>query len=197
MWIFPSLSCLFIFLCSFLCWIAFPGHFFFLSALCMLYVWTLFMSWIFQIFFLVTFRSLIHLEFLIILCKILLSYCMLVSTAPFSWWIKWLFLSQNTFLNICDLIFIFSSLSHWSIYVFLEQHYTYTSYTYNLLFLASLQLGRALWLIQASLVAQWVRNPPAMCNLGSIPGWGRSPGEANGNPLQYSCLENPMGGGAW
>ena len=32
---------------------------------------------------------------------------------------------------------------------------------------------------------------------GSIPGSGRSPGEGNGNPLQYSCLENPMGGGAW
>ena len=29
---------------------------------------------------------------------------------------------------------------------------------------------------------------------GSIPGWGRSSGEGNGNPLQYSCLENPMGG---
>ena len=29
-------------------------------------------------------------------------------------------------------------------------------------------------------------------NLGSIPGSGRSPGEGNGNPLQYSCLENPM-----
>ena len=31
----------------------------------------------------------------------------------------------------------------------------------------------------------------------SIPGSGRSPGEGNGNPLQYSCLENPMHGGAW
>ena len=31
---------------------------------------------------------------------------------------------------------------------------------------------------------------------GSIPGWGRSPGEENGNPLQYSCPENPMDGGA-
>ena len=31
----------------------------------------------------------------------------------------------------------------------------------------------------------------------SIPGSGRSSGEGNGNPLQYSCLENPMGGGAW
>ena len=32
---------------------------------------------------------------------------------------------------------------------------------------------------------------------GSIPGSGRSPGEGNGNPLQYSCLENPMDKGAW
>ena len=32
-------------------------------------------------------------------------------------------------------------------------------------------------------------------DLGSIPG--RSPAEGNGNPLQYSCLENPMDGGAW
>ena len=51
----------------------------------------------------------------------------------------------------------------------------------------------------ASLVAQLVKNPLAMqestCNAGeqgSIPGSRRSPGEGNGNPLQYSCLENPM-----
>ena len=34
-------------------------------------------------------------------------------------------------------------------------------------------------------------------NLGSIPGSGISPGEGNGNPLQYSCLENPIYRGAW
>ena len=34
-------------------------------------------------------------------------------------------------------------------------------------------------------------------DLGSIPGSGRFPGEGNGNPLQYSCLENPTDGGAW
>ena len=34
-------------------------------------------------------------------------------------------------------------------------------------------------------------------DLGSIPESGRSPGEGNGNSLQYSCLENPMDGGAW
>ena len=34
-------------------------------------------------------------------------------------------------------------------------------------------------------------------DLGSIPGLGRSPGEGNDNPLQYSCLQNPMDGGAW
>ena len=40
----------------------------------------------------------------------------------------------------------------------------------------------------------------SVCNagdLGSIPGLRRSPGEGNGSPLQYSCLENPMDGGAW
>ena len=35
------------------------------------------------------------------------------------------------------------------------------------------------------------------CSAGSFPGWGRSPREGNGNPLQYSCLENPMDRGAW
>ena len=34
-------------------------------------------------------------------------------------------------------------------------------------------------------------------DLGSIPGSGRSPREGNGNPLQHSCLENPMDGEAW
>ena len=36
-----------------------------------------------------------------------------------------------------------------------------------------------------------------MGDLGSIPGSGRSPGEGNGNSLQYSCLENPVDRGAW
>ena len=49
-------------------------------------------------------------------------------------------------------------------------------------------------------------SPPSLvgkepaCNagdLGSLPGTGRSPGEGNSNPLQYSCLENPMDRGAW
>ena len=38
------------------------------------------------------------------------------------------------------------------------------------------------------------------CNAGdpdSVPEWGRSPGEGNGNPLQYSCLENSMDRGTW
>ena len=34
-------------------------------------------------------------------------------------------------------------------------------------------------------------------DVGSVSGSGRSPGEGNGNPLQYSCLENPMDRGAW
>ena len=43
-----------------------------------------------------------------------------------------------------------------------------------------------------------VKNLPANAgDLGSIPGLERSPGEGNGNPLQYSCLENSMDRGAW
>ena len=46
-----------------------------------------------------------------------------------------------------------------------------------------------------------VKNPPAnpatARDTGSIPGLGKSPGEENGNPLQYSCLGNPMDRGAW
>ena len=43
-----------------------------------------------------------------------------------------------------------------------------------------------------------VESPPANAGeVGSIPGSGRSPGEENGNALQYSCLENSMDRGAW
>ena len=46
-----------------------------------------------------------------------------------------------------------------------------------------------------------VKNPPASAgdarDVGSIPGLGRSPEGGRGNPVQYSCLENPMGRGAW
>jgi len=50
-------------------------------------------------------------------------------------------------------------------------------------------------------VSLLVKNPPANAgdirNVGSIPESGRYPGRGSGNPLQYSCLENPMDRGAW
>ena len=53
----------------------------------------------------------------------------------------------------------------------------------------------------ASQVALVVKNPPASArdlrDTGLIPGLGGSPGGGHGNPLQYSCLENPMDKGAW
>ena len=49
----------------------------------------------------------------------------------------------------------------------------------------------------ASLVAQMVESACNAGGLSSIPGLGRPPGEGNDNPLQYSCLENPMDRGAW
>ena len=43
-----------------------------------------------------------------------------------------------------------------------------------------------------------VKNPTANAgDVGSVLGWGRSPGEGNGNPFQYSCLENFMDKGIW
>ena len=53
-------------------------------------------------------------------------------------------------------------------------------------------------MVRAFLVAQTVKNLPAMWeDLGLIPASGRSPWKGNGNPLQYSCLENSMDRGAW
>ena len=53
----------------------------------------------------------------------------------------------------------------------------------------------------ASQVLLVVKNPPANAgdirDMGSVPGSERSPGEGKGNPLQYSCLQNPMDRGAW
>ena len=56
-------------------------------------------------------------------------------------------------------------------------------------------------IIRSSQVALAVKNLPASAgdvgDLGSIPGSGRSPAGGHGNPLQYSCLENPMDRGGW
>ena len=48
--------------------------------------------------------------------------------------------------------------------------------------------------------SRWLSSKESACNAGdrgSVPGSGRSPGEGNGNALQYSCLGNPMDRGAW
>ena len=65
----------------------------------------------------------------------------------------------------------------------------------------SLPSGSRMVVSASSQVALVVKNLPASAgdarDAGSIPGWGRSPGEGNGSPLQNSCLENPMDRGAW
>ena len=57
------------------------------------------------------------------------------------------------------------------------------------------------WTVPASQVALGVKKPPAntgdLREVGSIPGWGRSPGKGHGSPLQESCLENLTVKGAW
>ena len=61
----------------------------------------------------------------------------------------------------------------------------------------ALHIGACIVVIR---LPQWLDGKKSSCNagdVGSIPGTGRSPGGGNGNPLQYSCLENPMDRGAW
>ena len=74
----------------------------------------------------------------------------------------------------------------WTIYIIMKSHQL---------------LRHDYWTSWASQVALMVKNPPARAgdkrDSGSVPGWGRSPGGGNGNPLQYSCLKNPMDRGAW
>ena len=51
-----------------------------------------------------------------------------------------------------------------------------------------------------SVFAEWLTGKESTCNagdMGSIPGLGKFPGGGNANPLQYSCLENPIDNGAW
>ena len=67
--------------------------------------------------------------------------------------------------------------------------------------LGEVPFGLESLVLRASLVAEMVKNPPSSAadarDTGSIPGSGRYPGPGNGNPLQYSCLENSMDRGAW
>ena len=59
-------------------------------------------------------------------------------------------------------------------------------------------IHKALWASKVVLVVKnLLANAGDIRDTGLIPGLGRFPGEGNSNPLQYSCLENPMGRGAW
>ena len=68
-------------------------------------------------------------------------------------------------------------------------------------FLSSLEIfDVSTWILVFKAFPGGAEVKASACNvgdLGSIPGSGRYPGEGNGNKLQYSCLENPMEGGAW
>ena len=73
--------------------------------------------------------------------------------------------------------------------------------TKGFLSFSTMDTGGLYPLLWASQVALGINNPPAITgdvrDMGSIPGSGRSPGGGQGNPLLYSCLENPMDRGAW
>ena len=58
-------------------------------------------------------------------------------------------------------------------------------------------IGALLHFPHGSAVKESACNRGDARDMGSVPGWRRSPGEGNGNPHQYSCLKNPMDRGAW
>ena len=96
----------------------------------------------------------------------------------------------------------FSRIGRWILYLCCSSHFTEGDLWIFRNFLKSTKsLPVILCPVGASLVALEVKNPPTNAgeirDFNSIPGWGRSPEERNGYPLQYSCLENPTDRGAW
>ena len=87
----------------------------------------------------------------------------------------------------------------------LDKLYSWSQICRTFLFYAGLkQIMICFWIFCETLVPSDFsgssEGKESACNVGdpgSMPGLGRSPREGNGNPLQYSCLENPMDGGAW
>ena len=89
---------------------------------------------------------------------------------------------------------------HWTLYI--ESSFTWFQgcVFFVCLFLVFLSLPfNLLYLLSgAFLVAQMSKNMPANAgDSGLMLGWGRSPGDGNGSPFQYSCLKNPMDRGTW
>ena len=98
---------------------------------------------------------------------------------------------------LCKLQFSFST-TGWCFCIGFCRFSAFTWGTILKFLIKSSKIKIVVWLLMASLVVQMVKNLPASAGAtGSIPGLGRSLGEGNGNPLQYSCLRNPMDRGAW
>ena len=90
-------------------------------------------------------------------------------------------MNRNTVvLHMCARIYIYRVNKYICTYTYIYMH----THTHTHIYMATL-------VIQVAKLCLQCRRP------GSVPGLGRSPGEGNGNPLQYSCLENPMNREAW
>ena len=78
------------------------------------------------------------------------------------------------------------------IYIYIHTH-TYNTHTHNTFSLLNVLTGLPTWLSSKEVAC----NAGDTGDVGFLPGLRRSPGGGHGNPLQYSCLENPMDRGAW
>ena len=100
--------------------------------------------------------------------------------------------------NILSFHFVYGMCSYAEVLNFNIAKFKTFSFTFNTLSILSMTLifGLRHTVPGASQVAIVVKNSPANAgdvrDVGLISGWGRSPAEGNGNPLQYSCLESPM-----
>ena len=90
---------------------------------------------------------------------------------------------------------------HHSSYLLQNRRHLVVDCDMDLAFVSTINLGLFMLLSTHSIwIPQWLSGKGSTCqreDVGSIPGSGRCPGEGHGNPLQYSCLGNPMNRGAW
>ena len=93
------------------------------------------------------------------------------------------------FICVCWIVFVFPQVSFYSDLLYLSVKFFFSQSCFPHSFLCFYQ-----WLVR------WLSGKESTCNAGDgglIPVWGRIPGGGHGNPLQSSCLENPLDRGAW
>ena len=118
-----------------------------------------------------------------VVCHFVFHFSNLHSFYFFSYWLPCLGLLKLYWITVVRMAPLFCSWSYRKCFQFLTTENNVCCGLYDLY---HVELGGSV-----------VKNTPTNADVDSIPGSGRYPGEGNGNPLQYSCLGNPMDRGGW